>query len=336
MMEDHSTARRRPKAVRLDGDAGSEKMAPEARNVTILPEAPGLIAAPDTTDRLNARPGRNLWTKLALSASAGLVSLATGLAVADLVSRLFSYSTYLGSLGLLLTIILTMALIALGAREFAALARLARVEHLRARAEATLGNDDRDAARSLAGDLTALYASRPDMARARGELARHMADIVDGADLVRLAERRLMQDLDRQAITLITHAARRVSIVTAVAPRAIFDVAMVIAQSAILVRKLAELYGARPGGLASLKLARVVLGHLAVTGGMALGEGVVEQLLGHGLAAKLSAKLGEGMVNGMMTARVGLSTLDVVRPLPFTALARPKLGDILAELAHMT
>ncbi len=336
MTEDHSTARRRPKAVRLDGDAGSEKMTQEARNVTILPEAPGLIAAPDTTDRPNAQPGRNLWTKLALSASAGLVSLATGLAVADLVSRLFSYSTYLGSLGLLLTIILTMALIALGAREFAALARLARVEHLRARAEATLGNDDRDAARSLAGDLTALYASRPDMARARGELARHMADIVDGADLVRLAERRLMQDLDRQAITLITHAARRVSIVTAVAPRAIFDVAMVIAQSAILVRKLAELYGARPGGLASLKLARVVLGHLAVTGGMALGEGVVEQLLGHGLAAKLSAKLGEGMVNGMMTARVGLSTLDVVRPLPFTALARPKLGDILAELAHMS
>lgn len=336
MTEDHSTARRRPKAVRLDGDAGREQMAQEAHNVTILPEAPDFSDAPEMTERPKARPGRSVWTKLALSASAGLVSLAMGLAVADLVSRLFSYSTYLGSVGLLLTIVLTMALIVLGVREFAALARLARVEHLHARAEATLGNDDRDAARSLAGDLTALYASRPDMARARAELARHMADIVDGADLVRLAERRLMQDLDRQALTLITQAARRVSIVTAVAPRAIFDVAMVIAQSAILVRKLAELYGARPGGLASLKLARVVLGHLAVTGGMALGEGVVEQLLGHGLAAKLSAKLGEGMVNGMMTARVGLSTLDVVRPLPFTALARPKLGDILAELARMT
>ena len=336
MTEDDSTARRRPRAVRLDGDADGEKRARDTRGVTILPEEADLVAAPDMAERAKAALGRGLWTKLALAACAGLVSLAAGLAVADLVSRLLSYSTYLGSLGLLLTIILTMSLMILGVREWAALARLARVEHLRARAEATLAKDDREAARLLAGDLTALYASRPDMARARGELARHMADIVDGADLVRLAERRLMPDLDRQALTLITRAARRVSIVTAVAPRAIFDIAMVIAQSAILVRKLAELYGARPGGFASLKLTRVVLGHLAVTGGMALGEGVVEQLLGHGLAAKLSAKLGEGMVNGMMTARVGLSTLDVVRPMPFTALARPKLGDILAELARMS
>lgn len=330
MMEGKPAERRRPTAVRLDGGEAP------GRGVAILPEAPLLPAASPSMDGLKPAPRRGLWTKLALASLAGLVSLALGLVIADLISRLFSYATFLGSLGLLLTILLALSLMVLVAREFAALARLARVEQLRQRAAHVVGNDHRDDARALADDLTALYAGRPDMARARGELARHMRDIVDGADLIRLTERRLMHDLDREALTLITQAARRVSIVTAVAPRALFDVAMVIAQSTILVRKLAELYGTRPGGLASLKLARVVLGHLAVTGGMALGEGLVEQLLGHGLAAKLSAKLGEGLVNGMMTARVGLSTLDVVRPLPFTALPRPKLGDILAELARMT
>ena len=328
--------RRRPTAVKLSSVDGAE-LTPVSADATmaLLPEPSAFDTSPHRPFG-EKRPRRRLWLALALSGLGGLLSLASGLALADLINRLVAYSAALGAVGLVFAALLLIALIVLIGREIIALSRLAHVEHLRQRAESTLARDDREAARLLAQELTTLYAARPDMARARNQLAEHLGDIVDGADLVRLTERSLMSDLDREAVTAITQAAKRVSIVTAVAPRAIFDVAMVIAQSALLVRKLAELYGARPGGLASLRLAKVVLGHLAVTGGMALGEGLVEQLLGHGVAAKLSAKLGEGLVNGMMTARVGLSTLDVVRPLPFNALERPKLSDILVELGRMT
>lgn len=325
---------RKPTALRLQPGRASDIPASERADMVILPEPNSLPATIALEESDRVRP-RRFWSKLALAGLSGLVSLGISLTIADLVDRLFAYSTVLGAIGLVFVACLAMGLIALGWREIIALSQLAKVEHLRAQASAALASDNRIEAHNLATALNQLYALRPDMARARAELDRDLRDIVDGADLVRLTERRLMGELDRQALTLITNAAKRVSIVTAVAPRAIFDVAMVIAQSTLLVRKLATLYGARPGGLASLKLARVVLTHLAVTGGMALGEGLVEQLLGHGLAAKLSAKLGEGLVNGMMTARVGLSTLDVVRPLAFTALERPKLGDILAELAHI-
>lgn len=335
MNETERSTRRRPTVLRLESGVDDAAQTHSLASLTLLPEPiPATMA--DSTPLERTLPRRGPWLRLALAALGGLFSLGIGLALADLVARLFAYSALLGGVGLLFVALLIIALIALAAREIATLSRLARVEHLRARADALLASDDRVGARVLAAELTTLYAARPDMARARAELGQHMSTIVDGADLVRLTERELMGELDRKAIALITQAAKRVSIVTAVAPRALFDVAMVIAQSTLLVRKLAELYGARPGGLASLKLARGVLAHLAVTGGMALGEGLVEQLLGHGLAAKLSAKLGEGLVNGMMTARVGLSTLDVVRPLPFCALERPKLGDILAELARMS
>ena len=40
------------------------------------------------------------------------------------------------------------------------------------------------------------------------------------------------------------------------------------------------------------------------------------------------AKLGEGVLNGLLTARLGLAAIDVVRPLPFTALARPTMTDV--------
>jgi putative membrane protein len=131
---------------------------------------------------------------------------------------------------------------------------------------------------------------------------------------------------------MILDAAKRVSLVTAVSPRAVVDIAYVAFEAARLIRRLSELYGGRPGTLGFFRLARGVLAHLAITGSIALGDGFVQQILGHGVAARLSAKLGEGVVNGMLTARIGLAAMDTTRPLPFHALRRPGMGDFLSAL----
>ena len=89
-----------------------------------------------------------------------------------------------------------------------------------------------------------------------------------------------------------------------------------------------EIYGGRPGMLGLIRLVRHVVGHLALTGGIAAGDSLIQQVLGHGVAAKLSARLGEGVLNGLLTARLGLAAIEVARPLPFAALPPPKLADI--------
>jgi putative membrane protein len=38
------------------------------------------------------------------------------------------------------------------------------------------------------------------------------------------------------------------------------------------------------------------------------------------------------MLNGLLTARLGLAAIDVTRPLPFTALPRPALTDLAKDL----
>ena len=76
-----------------------------------------------------------------------------------------------------------------------------------------------------------------------------------------------------------------------------------------------------------LRLIRDVIGHLAVTGSIAVGDGLAQQVLGHGLASKLSRRLGEGVINGLLTARIGIAAMDLCRPLPFRALPRPGIGD---------
>jgi putative membrane protein len=123
---------------------------------------------------------------------------------------------------------------------------------------------------------------------------------------------------------------------TAISPAAIIDVAFVAIQVLSMVRRLATLYGGRPGFLGSLRLARLVLGHLALTGGVALGEDVIQQLIGHGLTARLSARLGEGVINGAFTGRIGLAAIDLCRPLPFIEAERPRLRDFLAGLRSLS
>jgi putative membrane protein len=61
---------------------------------------------------------------------------------------------------------------------------------------------------------------------------------------------------------------------------------------------------------------------------MAAGDSLIQQFLGHGIAAKLSVRLGEGVLNGMLTARVGLSAMAVCRPLPFASGKAPKVADV--------
>jgi putative membrane protein len=310
---------RRPKAVRLDAaDA----------DIVLVPER----IEPEEASPAISQPRRGRWGTVFFTALGGLITLALGLWVSQLVEELFARTEVLGWLGVALLILLLVAVMVILGRELAALRRLGRVDRLREAAVLAIASDDRTGARALAVELAGLYAARPDMAGARAELQGHLAEIVDGADLVRLTERALMTDLDRRALRMVLERAKRVSLFTAISPRALFDVLMVTTECARLIRALADLYGARPGSLGFWRLGRAVLGHLAITGGMAAGESLVQQLVGHGLAARLSAKLGEGVVNGLMTARVGLSTIDLVRPLPFVALERPRLGAVLGEL----
>ncbi len=93
------------------------------------------------------------------------------------------------------------------------------------------------------------------------------------------------------------------SIVTAISPRALIDVLFVLAASFRLVRQLAILYGGRPGALGMIALMRQTLAHLAITGSLAASDSLIQQVVGHGIAAKLSTRLGEGIVNGLPPAR---------------------------------
>ncbi len=276
------------------------------------------------------RPRHRLmsWAALFWSAIGGLLSLSLGLWCWRLVNDLFSAFPALGWLGAALAGLAVLALLALAVQETAAIFRLRQIARLHAAFASAHAADDAARARAGLAQLLALYAGRPGMARPSADLGRHMRAIIDGRDLINIAERDLIAPLDAAAQREIAQAARRVSAVTAISPRALLDVLFVLAQSVRLLRRIAAIYGGRPGLLGFLRLASAVGAHLAVTGGMAVGDSLVQQLVGHGIAARLSARLGEGVLNGLLTARVGLAAMAVCRPMPFNALPPPGVRDV--------
>jgi putative membrane protein len=327
--------RRRPAAFRLDDPAVTVTASPDekAGGVRVLTEDDA-FAVPVPVD-VAPPPRKGFgWATLFFSALGGLASLALGLAVTHLIEDLFARSQSLGWIGAALAALAALAFIVVIGRELFGLLRLARIEKLHARATAVLISDDRDESRAVVADLIRLSKENPHLARGRTTLAGHVDDIIDGADLIRLAERELMTPLDDEARRLISQAAQRVSVFTAVSPRAAVDMVFVLFSALRLIRQIAKLYGGRPGWLGMAKLFRQAVTHLAVTGTVAIGDGLISQALGHGLASRLSAKLGEGVLNGFLTARLGLAAVDVIRPLPFTALPRPVLSDLIKDLGR--
>jgi putative membrane protein len=282
-------------------------------------------------------PKRGSWlAPILVTAVCVLFSLAVGLWTDQLIRDLFERAPWLGWVAAAAAAVALLTLLVIVWREIAALSRLTSMERLRADAADAILRDDAGAARKVVAELTALVASNPETAAGRRALSELDGEIIDGANFVRLAEIDLLAPLDAKARTLVLDAAKRVSVVTAVSPRALVDLAYVVFEAARLIRRLSELYGGRPGTLGFFRLARNVLAHLAVTGAIAAGDDLVHQLVGQGLAARLSARLGEGVVNGTMTARIGIAAIETVRPLPFTALPRPRLTDFLSALASFT
>lgn len=289
-----------------------------------LPE-PGAAPGP-------SRPKRSPfgWGSLFLSAAAGLFLLAAGAWVAGFVSKALVRDDAIGWLASGLVAVAAVAGAVLVLREIIGFVRLGRLGAVRDATEAALGDSarERDAVAQLAG----LYRVRPEMKWPLARLGEHGKDIRDPGDLLRLAERELLVRLDGEARGRILAAAKRVSVVTAISPSALLAVLFVLFENLRMLRALATFYGGRPGNLGGLKLARMVLGHIVATGGIALTDDLLGQFLGQDLLRRLSRRLGEGAFNGVLTARIGTAAIQVCRPMPFIEAPPIRLRDLLADL----
>ena len=293
------------------------------------PDLPDLAggAAMQAVARLAGRKGSG-FGRFAAWVFGSLFSFVLSVAAWNFVTGLFAANTVLGWVAF----VLLMAALAVAAimvvQELAAFARLARLDGVR---QAAAGAHDLKAAREVVAQVTGLYSGRGEVAWGLARLAERQGEVMDADALVDLAEVEVLGPLDVAARSAVEAAARQVATITALVPLALADVATALVSNLRMIRRIAEIYGGRSGALGSWRLLRRVFLSLVATGAVALTDDLLGSVAGGGILSKLSRRFGEGVVNGALTARVGLAAMDVCRPLPFRALPRPGVSATVSR-----
>ncbi len=316
---------RKPFLFELDGQPGIDP-----GTATPPPDAPPEGRAMQMAVQV-ARRRMSFWARLGWSALTGFVLLAASVAAWDFVTGLVARNAGLGYLALALLALITLAALAFSLREWAGFRRLRQIDSLRMQADQARRTGERSQSAELMRALNDLYAARPEMRWPRDHLAEMAPDQLDAQGLLDLTETTLLASLDDAARREVEGAARQVALLTAMLPLALVDVLAALITNLRMIRRIAELYGGRAGTLGSFRLLRGVITHLLATGAVAVGEDMIGSVASGGLVSKLSRRFGEGIVNGALTARLGIAAIEVCRPLPFHALPRPRTSNIMSR-----
>ena len=316
-----------PVLIELDEDRIAESPA-EAPAVPEIVEAQPRGQAMQTIATLGARPPSRLarwfWSLLLL-----LLGFVASLAFWDFVTALLARNPWLGGAAVGLAGLLGLVALAMILREWAALARLRRLDGIHKDAAAALVSGDLGAARKVTTRLQSLYRGRDDLAWGNSRFEERAGEQFDADALLGLAEDELIAPIDSAAEKEIEAAARQVATVTAIVPLALADVVAALTVNLRMIRRIAELYGGRAGTFGSWRLTRTVLTHLVATGAVAVGDDLIGSLAGGGLLSKVSRRFGEGIINGALTARVGVAAMEVCRPLPFHKGKPPSVTGLI-------
>jgi putative membrane protein len=303
---------------------------PDPSRAPVVPDALPQGRAMQSLAAWGARRASPLW-RFFWWATTTLVGFLASVAAWRFVTGLLATNPILGWMAAALFAAFLLALGLVSLRELAAYARLARLDGVHRAAVAALADNDAAAARKVAERLVALYADRPETEWGRSQIAERAAEAFDADTILQMAETELLAPLDQAARREIEAAARQVATVTALVPLALADVAAALTANMRMIRRIAEIYGGRAGAFGGWRLMRTVLTHLVATGALAVGDDLIETVAGGGLLSKLSRRFGEGVVNGALTARVGVAAMEVCRPLPFARLPKPRVTNLVGR-----
>lgn len=278
---------------------------------------------------IGGKPSR--LTRFFINTGAALFTFLLSVAAMRFISNLLTTYPLLGWIGVALFALFAFAALLMAWREYRAWHRFAKIDQINHASVAALETGDLVAAKKVVGQLSALYAGRPELQGGRRYLAERQDETFDAESLLAMAETQLLADLDQEARREIEAAARTVAAATALIPLALADVIAALAANLRMIRRMAEIYGGRAGAVGGWRLARTVMAHLVATGAVAAGDDLIQTVAGGGLLAKVSKRFGEGVVNGALTARVGVAAMEVCRPLPFIHQRRPSVGNLVSR-----
>lgn len=215
-------------------------------------------------------------------------------------------------------------------RELRELQLLKRRRDNQSQAALLLQSSEPDGARGFCETLAQQTGAdrSPGYARWQAECELHHSSI----EQLRLYSQQVLSEQDRLARATISRWSGEAAVLVAISPLASVDMLLILWRSLKMIEEVAACYGIRLGYASRIRLLRQIARHMLYAGAAELITDVGLDWLGAELSARLSARLAQGVGAGLLTARLGLQTMQVCRPIPFSAEEKPRLGQIRREL----
>lgn len=278
------------------------------------------------------KPAPRPWFRLLLGAGSATLVALLGLEAYQHIEALYDRSLALGVAFASLYGLTALGGLGLAVQEWLSLRRLTVAESLRDGARSLTGSGVHGHAEPLLKRITRLYGDRSELKPAVRRYEATVSDAHDDGERLRLYARTVLAPLDRQAYQLVKTGGRDIGALTALSPIGLLDGLIVLVRTLMMLRGIARLYGVRPGALASFRLVRDAARNMIAAGvGELLSDAAVETA-GATVLSVLSARAGQGVVNGLLAARLGLSAMQLCRPLPFTEEEMPSLARLRQEI----
>lgn len=153
-------------------------------------------------------------------------------------------------------------------------------------------------------------------------------------ELLDLFELKVLSKADAKVRQQIHQASADAAMAVAVSPFALADMLLVLWRTSKLLRQMAETYGASMGQLRSLLLIKHLFAALLWAGSSELAIDLGSDLVGAELTSKLSMRAGQGLIAGMLVARLGLAAQQLLRPLPLAQSQKLSLLDLSKALVR--
>lgn len=307
-----------------------EDLASAAQSPSEVPPVPDLRPAPVMERTLRQAARKPSWfSRLTRWAIAGLLSMYISLTIWDFTFSMLERNIWLGRIAIGLSVILLLAVALVILKELAAISRFSRIDKLQNLSKNAHSSGNRDKALHASNALIKLYANRDALRIPTETLLQQRDALLDADAILDLTERHLLTTLDAEARRRIEAASRTVAGATALLPMALLDISVALSTNIRMIRQIAEVYSGRAGALGSLRLLKAVATHLVATGALSVGDDLIGSVASGGALSKISRRFGEGVINGALTARVGIAAMEVCRPMPFTVLPRPRITTLI-------
>ena len=301
----------------------------------ILQPAPdGSLPAPLAPAVDADQPKRRSWLKLFLGAGAAFALGVVGLDAYDYAVSLFERSVWLGGAFSALLALSAAGALGVVGRELWSLRRLAKVDDLRLAGERLMVSEAHGQAEDFLRKVEKLYRERTDLDRPIVDFHDRASDALNDRERLELFAHTVFQPIDKAAYQVVVRSGRDIGVLTALTPIGALDSLIVMVRTVTMMRSIARLYGVRPGFAATIRLLKRGVRNIVIAGVGDLVSHAAVETAGASLLKMLSARAGQGAINGLLAARIGLSVMQICRPIPFAENELPSLKKLRSEIAR--